>query len=109
MIALGNYLFFSTFGQYIKNPALLDQEIMQQALVKVKTTQPDINDSEFEQGYKKGMTEGKADTSPSFVADQTSSYQTGYMSGYIVACMEVHNDQMLCTKKVLPNGMQAVK
>lgn len=109
LIALGGYLLFSTFGQYVKNPALLDQQIMQQALVKAKTSHPDINDSEFEQGYKKGMGEGKTDILPSFVADQTSSYQTGYMSGYIVACMEIHNDQMLCMKKILPNGMQAVK
>ena len=103
MISLSIYSFVSIAGKYISHPEILDQQVMEQALIKAKSSNSNINDSEFRQGYQKGMTDGKADVAQSFTADQTSSYQDGYRYGYGVACMTIHNDQTICLKKLLGN------
>ena len=97
------FSFVSTYGKFVGHPELIDQAVMQEALVKAKSSDSNINDSEFEQGYQKGITDGNADIARTFIADQASSYQAGYPYGYAVACMKIHNDQTLCMKKALGN------
>ena len=100
-IGLSIYSFVSLVGPAINHPELIDQQIMQQALLKEKSTTPNVNDADFEQGYNKGLADGKAKVARSFTADQTTSYQDGYSYGYGVACMKIYNNQALCINKML--------
>jgi hypothetical protein len=86
---------------YIQNPELIDQKIMSEALIEARKTNPDINTTEFESGYKMGINNGQnIEAQKTFVANQSSSYQNGYRYGYIISCVK-KNTQEVCLKKIL--------
>lgn len=96
------FLMFSLVKPYMGNPELLDQKVMQEALISAKGNDSSLNDDEFKQGYQKGMTDSRNTAgATSFVADKTSSYRLGYQYGYMVYCMKALNNQSVCLKKVM--------
>ena len=100
-IGFSIYSLYYFFGPAIKHPELIDQQIMQQALVKEKSTNANVSDIDFTQGYTLGFADGKVQANHSLTADHNTSYQDGYNYGYGIGCMKIYNNQGLCLNKML--------
>lgn len=99
--AISIFSFILVFKPYIEDPILLDQKVMSEALMIVQKRNKNIDTIEFENGYHLGIKDGQnIEVKKSFIADQSSSYQEGYRSGYAISCAEKYN-QTSCFKKLL--------
>lgn len=101
MIIISMFLTISFAKPYIDNPELLDQKIMQGAFSEARSGNSNLDEGEFNIGYIQGIKDGTSTTTTSFIADKTSSYQSGYRYGYMVSCMKVFNNQSLCVEKAI--------
>lgn len=93
-IFLSFYFVVSFAGKYVAN-------VEQNALVGARKDNPSINEVEFSQGFKKGKLDGSADLTQSFATDKSLSYQEGQKYGYVVACIDLHHDKVLCYNRAL--------
>ncbi|HCC06375.1 TPA: hypothetical protein DEP94_03400 [Candidatus Nomurabacteria bacterium] len=105
-IICSTFLMYLVVKPYITNPALYDQEVMQKALTDAKSSHNGLVDSEFIQGYQKGVIDGgnMAPVTPSVAAN---SSELGYQYGYVMSCIKASADPVKtandesCVKKVV--------
>lgn len=94
--------FIDSAKSYADNPELLENRAREEMLQDARIGNPGLDEAEFNEGYASGMADGAVfEATAKLNPAKTSSYQEGYWYGYMISCMNEHDNEIYCLEQAM--------